>query len=151
MRRSEDLKKHADLHTLSIMPKLSSPRIDRLLEDVLGCRWTISVLRAVAAGTCRPGAIERRVYGISTKVLSDRLKRFTRAGIFERKLFAEIPPRVEYYLTPFGRKFLKILRDIEKLQLEFDDSPKGGHLSKGSMGNQKSKGPHEHLPGKQSG
>ena len=122
------------------MPKLTSPKIDRLLEDVLGCRWTISVLRAVAGGTCRPGAMERSVDGISTKVLSDRLKRLTRAGIFERKLFPEIPPKVEYRLTPFGKKFLKILRDIEMLQVEFDGSPKGEVSSKITKDDPKSKG-----------
>lgn len=91
-----------------------------LLEDVLGCRWTVSVLRAVGRGVCRPGALERYIEGISTKVLTDRLKHFTRAGIFERIPFPEIPPRVEYRLTPFGKKFLKLLKEVEKLQEELE-------------------------------
>ena len=66
------------------MPKLDSRRVDRLLEDVIGCRWTISVLSAVASGVNRPGALERHIQGISAKVLSDRLKHFHRAGILER-------------------------------------------------------------------
>lgn len=105
---------------LQIMPKLSSRRVDVLLEDVLGCRWTFSVLRAVADGVNRPGALERHIAGISTKVLGDRLRQFTRAGIFERIQYPEIPPRVEYRLTPFGRKFVKLLRDVEKLQAELN-------------------------------
>jgi DNA-binding HxlR family transcriptional regulator len=91
-----------------------------LLEDVLGCRWTVSVLRAVGGGVCRPGALERYIAGISTKVLGDRLRRFTRAGIFERIQFPEIPPRVEYRLTPFGKKFLRLVREAGKLQAELD-------------------------------
>ena len=110
----------SDKKFLTLMPKLNSRRVDVLLEDVLGCRWTFSVLRTVARGVSRPGAIERNIEGISTKVLSDRLKNFTRAGIFERKQFPEIPPRVEYVLTDFGKKFLRLIREVEKLQADID-------------------------------
>ncbi len=110
----------SDKKFLAIMPKLNSRRVDVLLEDVLGCRWTISVLRAVGGGVNRPGALERHIEGISAKVLSDRLKKFSRAGIFERVQFPEIPPRVEYRLTPFGKKFLGLLKAVEKLQEELN-------------------------------
>ena len=112
----------SDKKFLKIMPKLSSRRVDMLLEDVLGCRWTISVLRAVGSGVNRPGALERHIDGISAKVLSDRLKQFNRAGLFERVQFPEIPPRVEYHLTDFGKKFLKLLKEVERLQTEIDGS-----------------------------
>jgi DNA-binding HxlR family transcriptional regulator len=108
----------SDKNVLKAMPKLKSGRVDVLLEDVIGCRWTISVLRAVKDGVRRPGALERHIPGISAKVLSDRLKHFERAGLFERVVFPEIPPRVEYRLTPFGTKFVKLLREVEKLQQE---------------------------------
>jgi len=110
----------SDKKILAAMPKLNSRRVDMLLEDVIGCRWTISVLRAVAGGVHRPGALERHIKGISTKVLGDRLRHFTRAGIFERLQFPEIPPRVEYRLTGFGKKFLKLLKEVEKLQAELN-------------------------------
>ncbi len=70
----------SDKKFLAIMPKMNSQRVDMLLDDVIGCRWTISVLGAVAKGVRRPGALERHIEGISTKVLTDRLRRFTRAG-----------------------------------------------------------------------
>jgi DNA-binding HxlR family transcriptional regulator len=110
----------SDKKFLKIMPKLESRRVEILLEDVIGCRWTISVLRAVGNGVRRPGALQRHIEGISAKVLSDRLKNFHRAGIFERIVFPEIPPRVEYRLTQFGKKFTKLLRELEKLQAELD-------------------------------
>ena len=106
---------------LAAMPKLNSRRVDMLLEDVIGCRWTVSVLRAVARGVNRPGALERHIDGISAKVLSDRLRRFTRAGIFDRIQFPEIPPRVEYRLTTFGQKFMRLLKEVEKLQAEVNE------------------------------
>jgi len=111
---------------LTALPKLNSRRVDVLLEDVIGCRWTISVLRAVAAGVNRPGALERHIAGISTKVLTDRLRHFTRAGIFERVQFPEIPPRVEYRLTTFGQKFLRLLKEVERLQAELDEGVEQG-------------------------
>jgi DNA-binding HxlR family transcriptional regulator len=106
---------------LAAMPKLNSRRVDMLLEDVIGCRWTITVLRAVAQGVNRPGALERHIEGISAKVLSDRLRKFTRAGIFDRVQFPESPPRVEYRLTTFGQKFMRLLKEVEKLQAELND------------------------------
>lgn len=110
----------SDKKCLAIMPQLDSRRVDRLLEDVLGCRWTVSVLRAVGQGVRRPGALERHIEGISAKVLGDRLKKFARAGIFERVQYPEIPPRVEYQLTPYGKKFLRLLKAVEKLQAELN-------------------------------
>ena len=53
----------SDKKVLAIMPKLDSRRVDRLLEDVIGCRWTISVLRAVSEGVKRPGALEPHIHG----------------------------------------------------------------------------------------
>ena len=113
----------SDKKFLRIMPKLNSRRVDVLLEDVIGCRWSISVLRAVASGVTRPGSLERHIEGISTKVLGDRLRNFTRAGIFERVQYPEIPPRVEYRLTPVGKKFVHLLREVEKLQEQLNHEP----------------------------
>jgi DNA-binding HxlR family transcriptional regulator len=53
--------------------------------------------------------------------LSDRLKRFQRAGIFQRVVFPEIPPHVEYRLTPFGEKFSRLLKEVERLQESLDE------------------------------
>lgn len=111
----------SDKKFLALMPKLKTRRVDVLLEEVIGCRWTISVLRAVTRGVHRPGALERDIAGISTKVLSDRLRKFTQAGLLERVVYAEIPPRVEYRLTDFGRKFSRLLREVEKLQAAYDE------------------------------
>jgi len=114
----------SDKKILAAMPKLNSQRVAMLLEEVIGCRWTISVLGAVAKGVRRPGALEKHIEGISAKVLSDRLRQFTRAGIFERVQFPEIPPRVEYRLTAFGQKFLRLLQEVEKLQAELNGESK---------------------------
>ena len=113
-----------DKEILKIMPRLNTPRVDTLVEDVIGCRWSFTVLRAVKSGVRRPGELERHITGISAKELCDRLRKFTQAGIFERQVYPEIPPRVEYRLSPFGKKFAGLIRHVEKLQADWDATRK---------------------------
>lgn len=88
------------------------------LEDVVGCKWSVSVLCAIAVGITRPGALERHIQGISTKVLSERLRKLTAYGLITRHVFAEVPPRTEYALTPNGQKLVSILDQIKLLEGE---------------------------------
>lgn len=85
------------------------------LEDVVGCKWSVSVLQAVGAGVCRPGALERHIQGISTKVLSERLRKLTDYGLLDKQVFAELPPRTEYALTATGHKLVTIISQIKQL------------------------------------
>ena len=62
----------------------------------------------------------RSVEGLSTKVLNSCLRKNIEFGILERIAYPEIPPRVEYVLTPFGKKFIRILDELEKLQDEIE-------------------------------
>lgn len=87
----------------------------RKLEDVVGCKWSVSVLLAIDAGISRPGALERHISGISTKVLSERLRKLTTYGLLEKQSFPEVPPRTEYSLTPSGRKLISIIQQIHTL------------------------------------
>ena len=63
------------------------------LEDVIGCKWSVSVLLAVGEGIARPGALERHIEGMSTKVLSERLRKLTEYGLLNKQSFPEVPPR----------------------------------------------------------
>jgi len=88
------------------------------LEDVLGCKWSVSVLQAIASGVSRPGALERHIQGISTKVLSERLRKLTIYDLLAKHVFAELPPRTEYSLTPYGQKLVSIIDQIKVLDEE---------------------------------
>lgn len=90
------------------------------LEDVVGCKWSVSVLLAIGEGVTRPGALERKISGISTKVLSERLRKLTVYGLLEKHSFAEVPPRTEYSLTPSGEKLIRIIEQIHELDSEID-------------------------------
>lgn len=89
-----------------------------MVEDIVGCKWSLVVLQGIRGGTNRPGAIQRSIEGLSTKVLNERLTKMTRYGILEKHSYPELPPRVEYRLTPFGEKFASILDQIEALEAE---------------------------------
>ena len=92
------------------------------LEDVIGCKWSVSVLLALEAGINRPGRLERHIDGISAKVLSERLRKLTVYGLLEKHSFAEIPPRTEYTLTVLGKKLVSIIQQIHELDTNSTDT-----------------------------
>ena len=77
--------------------------------QLIGNRWTPLILRDLAGQCCRFSELERSLVGISPKTLSERLKRLEEAGIVERACFAEVPPRVQYSLTPKGHALLPVI------------------------------------------
>lgn len=87
-----------------------------MVEDVVGCKWSLSVLDMIEQGINRPGMMTREEEGLSTKVLNERLKKLIRYNVLEKIEYKEIPPRVEYQFTEFGQKFLKIIKDIRDLE-----------------------------------
>lgn len=100
--------------------KISSetPTVAGMVEDIVGCKWSLTVLDLVRRGTCRPGAMEHAIPGLSAKVLNERLRKLVRFGILEKEIHAEVPPRVEYRLTAFGARFAAVLDHIAALEAE---------------------------------
>lgn len=89
-----------------------------MVETIYGCKWSLTVYRLLAHGIHRPGEMVRNVEGLTTKVLNDCLRRNVEFGIIERIPYDESPPRVEYAVTPFGEKFIRVLDELEKLESE---------------------------------
>ena len=98
--------------------KIAPIRIGRMVEVICGCKWSMTVYQLLANGINRPGQMVRSVDGLTTKVLNDCLRKNVEFGIVERVAFGEVPPRVEYSVTPFGSKFLRVLKDLEDLEKE---------------------------------
>ncbi len=92
-----------------------------MVETIYGCKWSLTVYQLLANDINRPGEMVRSVEGLSTKVLNECLKRNVEFGILDKQMFNELPPRVEYQVTPFGEKFLRILDQLENLQNEIDE------------------------------
>jgi len=101
--------------------KSAPERCARMVEAIYGCKWSLTVYNLLANQINRPGEMVRSVEGLSTKVLNACLKRNVEFGILERVAFPEVPPRVEYKVTPFGNKFIRILDELEKLQGEIEE------------------------------
>ena len=94
----------------------------RMVETIYGCKWSLTVYQLLAKEINRPGEMVRNVEGLTTKVLNSCLKKNTDFGILEKISYPEVPPRVEYQVTQFGQKFIRVLDEIEKLQTELDTS-----------------------------
>ncbi len=80
-------------------------------EIVCG-KWTILIIRDLAAGRSRFCELERSLKGISPRTLSLRLKALEEEGIVARKTYPEVPPRVEYVLTAKGQALLPLIEDM---------------------------------------
>jgi DNA-binding HxlR family transcriptional regulator len=89
-----------------------------MVETVVGCKWSLTVVDLVQRGIHRPGAMERSVEGLTAKVLNDCLRVLVSYGVLEKQSFAEVPPRVEYHFTPFGLKFIETFRVLDDLEKE---------------------------------
>ncbi|WP_406421713.1 helix-turn-helix transcriptional regulator [Streptomyces sp. NBC_00873] len=77
--------------------------------DVIGGKWKVLILWALNEQTCRFGELRRLVPGITEKVLTSHLRELEDDGIVHREVHAEVPPRVEYSLTPLGYGLNKAL------------------------------------------
>ena len=93
----------------------------KIVETIYGCKWSLTVYQLLADGINRPGEMVRSIEGLTTKVLNQCLRKNMEFGILERISYNEVPPRVEYKVTDFGAKFMKILDELEKLQNEIDN------------------------------
>lgn len=89
-----------------------------MVESIIGCKWSLHVLTQIRRGVHRPGALVRSDPGLTTKVLNERLKKMVRFGILDRVVYPEAPPRVEYKFTRFGKKFTRVIDQVEQLQRE---------------------------------
>lgn len=89
-----------------------------MVEDIVGCKWSLHILDQVRRGVVRPGAIARSHPRLTVKVMNQRLTKMVRFDILQHIAFPEVPPRVEYRFTSFGRRFMRILAAIEALQEE---------------------------------
>ncbi len=79
--------------------------------QVIGSKWTVLIIGELASGGVRRfGELERLLSGISPRTLSLRLTALEEHGIIERKVFPEVPPRVEYKLTALGKSLDPVLK-----------------------------------------
>lgn len=76
---------------------------------LIGDKWKVLILRDLMPGTKRFGELRKSVGDVSQKVLTAQLRDMEKSGLIHREVYAEVPPRVEYSLTPLGRSLKPIL------------------------------------------
>ncbi|WP_141577227.1 helix-turn-helix domain-containing protein [Actinomadura sp. WMMA1423] len=74
----------------------------RLILDRIGDKWSVLVVLILSDGTRRFTELRDLIGGVTPKVLTQTLRAMERDGLLTREVFAEVPPRVEYTLTPLG-------------------------------------------------
>jgi DNA-binding HxlR family transcriptional regulator len=92
--------------------ELSKCPITRTL-DLIGGKWTFSIIYVLMNGTKRFKDLERSIDGINTRMLVKELKTLEQNGILTRTVYAEVPPKVEYSLTDKGRALKGVLHELK--------------------------------------
>jgi DNA-binding HxlR family transcriptional regulator len=77
--------------------------------DILGGKWKGMVLHRLLSGTVRFNELRRAVPNVTQRMLTRQLRELERDGVIQRKVYAEVPPKVEYSLTDFGMSLKPIL------------------------------------------
>ena len=76
---------------------------------LIGDKWKVLILRDLLPGTKRFGELKKSIGSVSQKVLTAQLRDMEESGLVSRKVYAEVPPRVEYSLTELGQSLKPIL------------------------------------------
>lgn len=76
---------------------------------LIGDKWKVLILRDLLPGTKRFGELKKSIGSVSQKVLTAQLRAMEENGLVHRKVYAEVPPRVEYSLTELGQSLKPIL------------------------------------------
>jgi DNA-binding HxlR family transcriptional regulator len=90
--------------------------------SVIGGKWKPIIMWTVRGGTRRFGEIRKMIPGITQKMLTQQLRELERDGIISRKVYAVVPPMVEYSLTEYGRTLTPILDAMAEWGTGYGDS-----------------------------
>ena len=85
----------------------------RATAEVVEHKWATLILRDLLSGKKRFGELRKSLEGVSPKTLSARLRYLEEKGIVERKVYPEVPPRVEYSLTKRGKSLGSIIKSLK--------------------------------------
>lgn len=77
-------------------------------------KWKVLIICKLKGGTLRFNELMRALQGVTQKVLTSQLRELEDDGIVSRKIYAEVPPKVEYSLTPLGETLVPVLNKLEE-------------------------------------
>ena len=91
---------------------------------LIGDKWKVLILRDLISGTKRFGELKKSIGSVSQKVLTAQLRDMEEKGLVIRKVYAEVPPRVEYTLTETGYSLKPILDAMQSWGEEYKKNNK---------------------------
>lgn len=97
--------------------------------QLVGSKWKLLILRNLLARPWRFNELRKDLEGISQKLLTDSLRSLEEDGIVQRKVYPQVPPRVEYSLTPLGESMRPILAAMEQWGSAYKASLEQGEAS----------------------
>ncbi len=80
--------------------------------DVIGGKWKPLIMYLLKTETLRFSQLQRSIIGITQKMLTEQLRELERDGLVSRKVYPQVPPKVEYSMTQYGRTLLPILETM---------------------------------------
>ena len=86
---------------------------------VIGGRWKVLILRELFEGVKRFNQLHRTLHGITQKMLTQQLREMEADGLVHREVYAQVPPKVEYSLTPLGESLKPILHEMHQWGLKY--------------------------------
>ncbi len=85
-----------------------------LVIELISGKWKLLILRELMGGTKRFSQLQRSIPGITQKMLTKQLRELERAGLVSRKVYPQVPPRVEYSLTELGKSLEEIFDSMHR-------------------------------------
>lgn len=89
---------------------------------LIGDKWKVLILRDLMLGTKRFGELKKSIGSVTQKVLTAQLRDMEESGLISRRVYAEVPPRVEYSLTELGKSLKPILDSMQSWGEEYKSS-----------------------------
>ncbi|GAA2814478.1 winged helix-turn-helix transcriptional regulator [Nonomuraea dietziae] len=99
----------------------------RLAVEILSDKWALVTVYALGNGPRRHGELKALIGGISSKMLTQTLRRLQHHGLVHRQAFAEVPPRVEYALTDLGQSALEPVDGLRRWAEQNGDAVLAAH------------------------
>jgi len=114
----------APLPARSSSPSPSYGRLSCAVEttlDIIDGRWKVLILRELFAETKRFAQLQRSLPGVTQKMLTQQLRELEADGIVRRQVYAEVPPKVEYSITPLGESLWPVLQAMHDWGMRYKE------------------------------
>lgn len=95
------------------MDSIPKCHVDTAL-NVIGGKWKLIILWHLTQSTLRFSELEKRIRGITQKMLAQQLREMEKDGLVSRKVYPVVPPRVEYSITSHGKSLHRVLDELGK-------------------------------------